>query len=49
VLGAGEVLAYGRSLRAGDFVCDSTSTALRCSSVSSGHGFALSVQQYELF
>jgi len=49
VLGAGDVLAYGRSLQAGEFVCDSSSTALRCSNVSSGHGFALSVQQYELF
>ena len=49
VLGAGDVLDYGRSLQAGEFVCDSSSAAMRCSNVSSGHGFTLSVQQYQLF
>jgi len=49
VIGAGEVLAYGQSLRAGDFVCDSTSSSLRCSNVTSGHGFALSAQSYDIF
>ena len=49
VLGAREELAYGQSLRAGDFVCDSSSVAMRCSNVASGHGFTLSVQQYDLF
>jgi len=49
VLGEGDVLAYGRSLQAGEFVCDSSRTALSCSNVSSGHGFTLSVQQYDLF
>jgi hypothetical protein len=49
VLGAGDVLAYGQSLRAGDFVCDSASTGMRCSNLSSGHGFMLSMQQYDVF
>jgi hypothetical protein len=49
VLGAREELAYGQSLQAGDLVCDSSSAAMRCSNVASGHGFTLSVQQYGLF
>ena len=49
LLGAGTLLPYGQSLQAGDVVCDSTTTALRCSNVGSGHGFMLSVQQYQLF
>ena len=49
LLGAGNLLPYGQSLRAGDFLCDSTATALRCSNVGSGHGFTLSVQEYQLF
>jgi hypothetical protein len=49
MLGAREELAYGQSLQAGDFVCDSSRAAMRCSNVTSGHGFTLSVQQYDLF
>jgi hypothetical protein len=49
VLGAGHTLRYGQSLRAGDFVCDSLFTEIRCGNVDSGHGFALSVQAYRLF
>jgi hypothetical protein len=49
VLGARTELAYGQSLQAGDFVCDSSSAAMRCSNVASGHGFTLSVRQYDLF
>jgi hypothetical protein len=49
VLGARTELGYGQSLQAGDFVCDSSSAAMRCSNVASGHGFALSMQQYDLF
>jgi len=49
VIGAGEVLAYGSSLRAGNFVCDSASSGIRCSNLTSQHGFALSVQSYDVF
>ena len=49
VLGANEKLAYGESLRAGDFLCSSDSTAMSCSNTVSGHGFALAREQYELF
>ena len=49
VLGATEVLPYGRSLQSGKFVCDSSSTQIRCENTDSGHGFTLSVQQYNLF
>ena len=49
LLGAGDTLAYGQSLRAGDFVCDSLFTEIRCTNLDSGHGFALSVQAYSVF
>ncbi|WP_412752510.1 DUF6636 domain-containing protein [Krasilnikovia sp. M28-CT-15] len=49
VLGGRDELAYGRSLRAGDMVCDSRSTGVHCANLTTGHGFALSVQKYELF
>ena len=49
LLGGGETLAYGQSLRAGDFVCDSLFTEIRCVNIDSGHGFALSVQAYSVF
>ena len=49
VLGAKDKLGYGKSLRAGDFMCSSDSKAMRCENVTSGHGFTLSVEQYNLF
>jgi hypothetical protein len=44
-----DILEYGHALRAGDFLCDSESGALRCANQHSGHGFTLSVQSYTLF
>ncbi|GAB1642582.1 DUF6636 domain-containing protein [Krasilnikovia sp. MM14-A1259] len=49
VLGGPDELAYGRSLQAGDMVCDSRSTGVRCTNLATKHGFALSAQKYELF
>jgi hypothetical protein len=49
VLGARDKLAYGRSLRAGDFTCSSGSKAMRCENTESGHGFTLAIEQYHLF
>jgi hypothetical protein len=49
VLGGKEKLAYGKSLRAGDFTCSSDSKAMRCENTESGHGFTLAVEQYNLF
>ncbi|BFU42886.1 DUF6636 domain-containing protein [Krasilnikovia sp. MM14-A1004] len=49
VLGGADELAYGRSLRAGDIVCDSLSTGVHCANLATRHGFTLSVQRYELF
>lgn len=49
VLGAENKLEYGKSLRAGDFTCSSSSTAMRCENTESGHGFTLAVEQYNLF
>ena len=49
VLGAKEKLAYGSALRAGDFLCSSDSKAIRCENTESGHGFTMSVAQYNLF
>jgi hypothetical protein len=44
-----DILPYGQALRAGDFRCDSEMTAMRCTNERTGHGFALSVQDYKLF
>lgn len=49
VLGAKETLAYGQSLRAGDFLCSSDPKAMRCENVPSGHGFTLAIARYTLF
>jgi hypothetical protein len=49
VLGAKDKLAYGKSLRAGDFTCSSDSKAMRCENTKSGHGFTLAIEQYNLF
>ena len=43
------VLAYGSAVRAGDFLCDSEVAALHCENEKTGHGFTLSVQDYNLF
>jgi hypothetical protein len=43
------ILEYGYALRAGDFLCDSESVAMRCANQRTGHGFMLSVQSYKLF
>ena len=49
VLGGKEKLAYGTSLRAGDFTCSSATKAMRCENTKSGHGFTLAIEQYHLF
>jgi hypothetical protein len=49
VLGGKDKLAYGESLRAGDFVCSSDRKAMRCENVKSGHGFTVAIEQYNLF
>jgi hypothetical protein len=49
VLGGKDKLAYGKSLRAGDFTCSSDSRAMRCENTESGHGFTLAIEQYNLF
>ncbi|WP_189079312.1 DUF6636 domain-containing protein [Mangrovihabitans endophyticus] len=48
-LGAQTVLPYGKTVAAGSFVCTSGRAALRCRNVSTGHGFTLSRERYELF
>jgi hypothetical protein len=49
VLGGKQTLAYGRSLRAGDFLCSSDRKAMRCENTESGHGFTVAIEQYNLF
>jgi hypothetical protein len=49
VLGATETLKYGNAVRAGDFTCGSERTAMRCENTATGHGFALSVEKYDMF
>lgn len=43
-LGAGPRLAYGSSLRQGDFRCTSRSSGMRCENIRTRHGFVLSRQ-----
>jgi hypothetical protein len=47
--GSKDILEYGHALRAGDFLCDSESAALRCANQRSGHGFTLSTMSYTMF
>jgi hypothetical protein len=49
VLGAEEILGYGQAVRAGDMICESESAGVRCFNDSSGHGFTLSRQSYNIF
>jgi hypothetical protein len=49
VLGAKDILEYGRAVRAGDFVCESDSAGVRCFHEPTGHGFVLSRESYTLF
>ncbi|MEU7901961.1 DUF6636 domain-containing protein [Actinoplanes sp. NPDC049118] len=49
VLGAKETLKYGDAVRAGDFMCGSDRKAMRCMNTATGHGFTLSVEQYNMF
>ncbi|MEV4707669.1 DUF6636 domain-containing protein [Actinoplanes sp. NPDC049316] len=49
VLGAKDELEYGRSLKAGPIRCDSESTGMRCENTTTGHGFRLAKEKYDLF
>lgn len=48
-MGDHPVLAYGESIQAGDLRCTSRQSGMTCVSLSSGHGFTLSRNSYELF
>jgi len=49
VMGAAEILAYGKAAQVGDFVCTSASSGVRCTHAPSGHGFTLARQEYTVF
>jgi hypothetical protein len=42
-------LNYGQAVQAGDFVCRSDRSAVRCENTRSKHGFTLAVERYTLF
>lgn len=42
-------LAYGASIRAGDFVCRSSTAEMRCDNTRTRHGFTLSRSRYTLY
>jgi len=46
---ASQKLPYGTASEIGSFVCVSRATGLTCTSSSSGHGFQISRQRYQLF
>lgn len=48
-LGGSHVLGYGQSITRGDLRCDSAETGITCLDSTTGHGFALSRQVYQLF
>lgn len=48
-LGGGEPLAYGSSVNAGPFTCDSTEAGITCRDSGTGHGFSLAREAYRLF
>lgn len=48
-LGGSNPLAYGQSITRGDLRCESAQTGITCLDRTTGHGFALSRQVYQLF
>lgn len=49
VMGAAEILEYGKAVQVGEFVCASASAGVRCSHAPSGHGFTLARAAYTTF
>ena len=49
VLGAPDKLEYGQALKAGPIRCDSASIGMRCENTTTGHGFTVAKEKYELF
>lgn len=48
-LGRPEVLDYGQSITRGDLRCDSAESGITCLDRTTGHGFAIARQVYQLF
>jgi Family of unknown function (DUF6636) len=48
-LGAARALPYGHSSEVGEFLCTSEESGMQCGNTSTGHGFTLSREEYELF
>jgi hypothetical protein len=48
-LGAGEQLAYGRSISAGLLRCESSSAGITCRDIESGRGFSIARKDFERF
>ena len=49
VMGAAEILDYGKAVQVGQFVCTSASAGIRCTHAPSGHGFTLARAEYTTF
>jgi hypothetical protein len=49
LLGATDVLAYGRSAKAGQYRCDSVETGVTCRHEGTGKGFSLAREAFDLF
>jgi hypothetical protein len=43
------VLAEGRGIEVGQFVCDATASGMKCTDTKSGHGFEVSRARYRFF
>jgi hypothetical protein len=48
-LGAGEELAYGRSISAGLLRCESSTAGITCRDIESGRGFTIAREDFERF
>lgn len=49
VMGAAEILDYGKAVQVGDFVCNSASAGVRCTHAPSGRGFTLARAEFKTF
>jgi hypothetical protein len=49
MLGQDRILGYGQAIRVGSAVCASSAAGMRCADVTSGHGFVLAKEGYQIF
>ena len=48
-MGAGQPLAYGKSITKGDLTCESAKAGITCRDNATGHGFTIAREAYKVF